>query len=87
MAGFGASPESITTVCEYGFRARRFTPSRNDEGCDRIAADIVFTALYIRLARPRPGFWRWACGRFLRAHEAEANPEWRDDRAIERWIG
>ncbi len=26
----GASPESITTAAEYGFRARRFAVPRND---------------------------------------------------------
>jgi antitoxin CptB len=28
-------------------------------------ADRNHEALYIRLARPRPGFWRWACARGL----------------------
>ncbi len=27
----GASPESITTAAEYGFRVRRFAAPRNDE--------------------------------------------------------
>ena len=26
-----ASPESITPICDYGFRARAFGASRNDE--------------------------------------------------------
>ena len=29
----GASPESITTACDYGFRARRYAASRNDDSC------------------------------------------------------
>jgi hypothetical protein len=27
----GADPESITPVCEYGFRVRRYAAPRNDE--------------------------------------------------------
>jgi hypothetical protein len=30
MTGSAASPESITTVSEYGFRTRRFASIRND---------------------------------------------------------
>ncbi len=32
----GAGPESITPVCDYGFRARRFAAPRNDELIIRI---------------------------------------------------
>ena len=30
----GPGPESITTVSEYGFRARRFAAPRNDESME-----------------------------------------------------
>jgi hypothetical protein len=30
MVNFAANPESITTVCDYGFPVRPFGPSRND---------------------------------------------------------
>jgi antitoxin CptB len=46
-----------------------FAPSRNDGETGRLGADIPCLALYIRLARPRPGFWRWSAAMTERSSE------------------
>jgi hypothetical protein len=62
----------IYTDCVYGSRAPRWL----GPGMTLRAADIHSIALYIPLARPRPGFWRW------RTHDPEKRKSvFRKDRA------
>src|SRR5262245_8526904 len=49
------SPESITTACEYGFRARHFVAPRNDRGLKKSSHQLAGAGREQLLCRHRLG--------------------------------